>query len=58
MQIFANFVQSRVADDEPWGHVVVVVVVVDGVGELHAVVGLLHPPAWLSPSCRLCLENM
>ena len=43
MQIFflANFVQPRVADDEPWGHVVavaVVVAVVDGVGEPHAVV--------------------
>ena len=51
--------QSRVADDEPWGHVVAVaVVVVDGVGELHAVVGPLTPPAWISPSCRLCLENM
>ena len=38
MQIlFANFVQPRVADDEPWGHVVAVAVV-DGVGEPHAVV--------------------
>ena len=51
MQIlFANFVQSRVADDEPWGHVVVVVVVaVDGVGEPRVVAG--HRQAWVSPSC-------
>ena len=51
MQIFANFVQSRVADDEPLGHVVVVVVavVVDGVGDPRVVAG--QHQAWVSPSC-------
>ena len=51
MQIlFANFVQSRVADGEPWGHVVVVAVaVVDDVGGLRAVV--VQHQAWVSPSC-------